>query len=111
MNALLLAAEEHTEEVVHTGEAVIGDFMWIVPLMPFIAFFVILAVKVWAFVDALLRPAEAYVAAGKLTKPGWLAITGEWSWDAVILGLAVGVWIGGFDLIFACQDVAADRAA
>lgn len=40
----------------------------------------------------------------------WLAVTGSWSWDAVILGLAVGVWIGGFDLIFACQDVAADRA-
>ncbi|MFI1256006.1 menaquinone biosynthesis prenyltransferase MqnP [Streptomyces netropsis] len=40
----------------------------------------------------------------------WLAITGEWSWDAVILGLAVGVWIGGFDLIFGSQDVLADRA-
>ncbi|MEV6317270.1 menaquinone biosynthesis prenyltransferase MqnP [Streptomyces sp. NPDC051776] len=40
----------------------------------------------------------------------WLAVTGTWSWDAVILGLAVGVWIGGFDLIFACQDVRADRA-
>ncbi|MEU6705093.1 menaquinone biosynthesis prenyltransferase MqnP [Streptomyces wuyuanensis] len=40
----------------------------------------------------------------------WLAVTGAWSWDAVILGLAVGVWIGGFDLIFACQDVQADRA-
>jgi 4-hydroxybenzoate polyprenyltransferase len=40
----------------------------------------------------------------------WIAVTGEWSWDAVILGLAVGVWIGGFDLIFACQDVQADRA-
>ncbi|MGW1979787.1 menaquinone biosynthesis prenyltransferase MqnP [Streptomyces sp. NPDC001889] len=40
----------------------------------------------------------------------WLAVTGEWSWDAVILGLAVGVWIGGFDLIFATQDVSADRA-
>ncbi|MDX2850679.1 menaquinone biosynthesis prenyltransferase MqnP [Actinacidiphila glaucinigra] len=40
----------------------------------------------------------------------WLAVSGSWSWDAVILGLAVGVWIGGFDLIFACQDVAADRA-
>ncbi|MEO3978554.1 menaquinone biosynthesis prenyltransferase MqnP [Streptomyces sp. CAU 1734] len=40
----------------------------------------------------------------------WLAVTGSWSWDAVILGVAVGVWIGGFDLIFACQDVAADRA-
>ncbi|HSA50232.1 MAG TPA: menaquinone biosynthesis prenyltransferase MqnP [Yinghuangia sp.] len=40
----------------------------------------------------------------------WLAVTGEWSWDAVVLGLAVGTWIGGFDLIFGCQDVAADRA-
>ena len=40
----------------------------------------------------------------------WLAVSGSWSWEAVILGLAVGVWIGGFDLIFACQDVAADRA-
>lgn len=40
----------------------------------------------------------------------WIAITGAWSWDAVILGLAVGIWIGGFDLIFACQDVQADRA-
>ncbi|MGC0419341.1 menaquinone biosynthesis prenyltransferase MqnP [Embleya sp. AB8] len=40
----------------------------------------------------------------------WLAITGEWSWQAVVLGLAVGTWIGGFDLIFGCQDVAADRA-
>ncbi|OII68179.1 MULTISPECIES: menaquinone biosynthesis prenyltransferase MqnP [unclassified Streptomyces] len=40
---------------------------------------------------------------------GWLAVTGEWSWDAVVLGLAVGVWIGGFDLIYACQDVDSDR--
>lgn len=39
----------------------------------------------------------------------WLAVTGAWSWEAVVLGLAVGVWIGGFDLIFACQDVQADR--
>jgi uncharacterized protein DUF2516 len=35
----------------------------------------VLALAVWAFVDALARPAAAFVAAGKLTKPGWLAIT------------------------------------
>jgi len=34
-----------------------------------------LALIAWAFVDALTRPANAYVAAGKLTKPAWLAIT------------------------------------
>jgi len=31
---------------------------------------------VWAFVDALIRPAAGFVAAGKLTKPGWAVITG-----------------------------------
>jgi Protein of unknown function (DUF2516) len=35
-----------------------------------------LALILWAFVDALVRPTAAYVAAGKLTKPAWLAITG-----------------------------------
>jgi len=34
-----------------------------------------LALVVWAFVDALIRPADGYVAAGKLTKPAWVAIT------------------------------------
>ncbi|MFI5621519.1 menaquinone biosynthesis prenyltransferase MqnP [Streptomyces sp. NPDC051567] len=57
------------------------------------------------FPHAILGLAQAMGPVG-----AWLAVTGEWSWDAVVLGLAVGVWIGGFDLIFACQDVAADRA-
>ncbi|MFE2377813.1 menaquinone biosynthesis prenyltransferase MqnP [Streptomyces sp. NPDC059398] len=57
------------------------------------------------FPHAILGLAQAIGPVG-----AWLAITGEWSWDAVILGLAVGIWIGGFDLIFGCQDVKADRA-
>ncbi|AWI30343.1 4-hydroxybenzoate octaprenyltransferase [Streptomyces sp. ICN441] len=57
------------------------------------------------FPHAILGLAQAMGPVG-----AWLAVTGAWSWDAVILGLAVGVWIGGFDLIFACQDVQADRA-
>lgn len=36
---------------------------------------VAVALAVWALVDALVRPAPAYVAAGKLTKPAWGAIT------------------------------------
>ncbi|WP_028812469.1 menaquinone biosynthesis prenyltransferase MqnP [Streptomyces flavidovirens] len=57
------------------------------------------------FPHAILGLAQAMGPVG-----AWLAITGEWSWDAVILGLAVGIWIGGFDLIFGSQDVQADRA-
>jgi 4-hydroxybenzoate polyprenyltransferase len=29
---------------------------------------------------------------------------------AIVLGAAVGLWIGGFDLIYACQDAEVDRA-
>ncbi|GAB3952550.1 menaquinone biosynthesis prenyltransferase MqnP [Streptomyces sparsus] len=57
------------------------------------------------FPHAILGLAQAMGPIG-----AWIAVTGAWSWDAVLLGLAVGVWIGGFDLIFGCQDVAADRA-
>ncbi|MEW2495067.1 menaquinone biosynthesis prenyltransferase MqnP [Streptomyces nodosus] len=56
------------------------------------------------FPQAILGLAQSMGPVG-----GWLAISGEWSWDAVILGLAVGIWIGGFDLIYACQDVETDR--
>jgi hypothetical protein len=34
-----------------------------------------LALIGWSFVDALVRPANAYMAAGKLNKPAWVAIT------------------------------------
>ncbi|QQC90747.1 menaquinone biosynthesis prenyltransferase MqnP [Streptomyces alfalfae] len=56
------------------------------------------------FPQAILGIAQAMGPVG-----AWIAVTGEWSGQAVILGLAVGVWIGGFDLIYACQDVETDR--
>ncbi len=39
----------------------------------------------------------------------WIAVTGHPSWAAVWLGIAVGTWIGGFDLIYSCQDADVDR--
>jgi hypothetical protein len=45
---------------------------WLITLLYWAA----LGLTVWAFVDALIRPAAGFVAAGKLTKPGWAAITG-----------------------------------
>ena len=41
-----------------------------------VAYLALLAVKIWAFIDALMRPAAAFVAAEKLTKPAWLLILG-----------------------------------
>ena len=66
-------------------------------------FFLALAVvafglEAWAFIDAITRPAHAYLAAGKLTKTKWLLILGV----AFVLGLysaAYGGAIGFLSLI------------
>jgi 4-hydroxybenzoate polyprenyltransferase len=40
---------------------------------------------------------------------GWAAVRGSLDPPAVLLWFAVTVWIAGFDLIYACQDVEVDR--
>jgi hypothetical protein len=57
-----------------------------------IAFYVLLAVKVFAFVDALTRPTQAYVAAGKLTKPAWLLILGLTVATALLWPSVIGIF-------------------
>jgi hypothetical protein len=52
------------------------DFLAFESLLMMVLFYALMAVKVWAFVDALMRPAPAYVAAEKLTKNAWLLILG-----------------------------------
>jgi 4-hydroxybenzoate polyprenyltransferase len=41
---------------------------------------------------------------------GWLAVSPTFTLPMVLLACAVAVWIAGFDMIYACQDVAFDRA-
>jgi 4-hydroxybenzoate polyprenyltransferase len=41
---------------------------------------------------------------------GWLAAGGGWGWEPWLLGLAIGLWVGGFDVLYACQDLDFDRA-
>ena len=41
---------------------------------------------------------------------GWIAITGYFNWAIILLGLAVGIWIAAFDVIYACQDINFDKA-
>lgn len=41
---------------------------------------------------------------------GWIAVRGEFDVPALVLWFALTVWIGGFDILYACQDIAFDRA-
>ncbi len=61
-----------------TALSVINLFFWVLLLAAF-------AVEAWAFFDVLRRPAAAFPAAGKQTKPIWL----------IILGVSFVIGIGG----------------
>jgi 4-hydroxybenzoate polyprenyltransferase len=41
----------------------------------------------------------------------WIAITGGLDWRMLILCGAVTLWVGGFDVLYACQDVEFDQRA
>jgi len=41
----------------------------------------------------------------------WLAVTGRAPWEAWLLGLAVALWVAGFDLFYSLFDLEHDRAA
>ncbi len=52
-------------------------------------------VEVWAFIDAMIRPASSYIAAGKQTKPLWLVITGV----AAVIGLGYAAYVRSLSVI------------
>jgi 4-hydroxybenzoate polyprenyltransferase len=41
----------------------------------------------------------------------WIAIRGSLDWHMLILCAAVTLWVGGFDVLYACQDIEFDKAA
>ena len=64
-----------------------------------------LAKRFTYYTQAFLGLAMAVAPVG-----GWLAAGGRGGWTPWLLGLAIGLWVAGFDILYACQDVAVDRA-
>ncbi len=42
---------------------------------------------------------------------GWIAVTGHFDWQPLILAFAVLFWVAGFDILYSLQDVDFDRSA
>src|SRR5262249_6575875 len=40
---------------------------------------------------------------------GWLAAGGTSGWEPWLLGFAIALWVAGFDVLYACQDLEVDR--
>lgn len=50
------------------------------------------------------------LAIGIAPSAAWIAVRGSLDWGAVALTGAVMLWVGGFDVIYACQDEQFDRS-
>jgi 4-hydroxybenzoate polyprenyltransferase len=75
------------------------------PLALAIVFWYSLAKRYTSYTQAFLGLAMAVAPVG-----GWLAAGGEfWRSEPWLLGAAIGLWVGGFDVLYACQDYAFDR--
>ncbi len=49
------------------------------------------------------------LALGIAPTAAWIAVKGSLDWRIVVLTLAVLLWVGGFDVLYACQDFEYDR--
>jgi len=74
------------------------------PLALAIVFWYSLAKRVTAYTQMFLGLAMAVAPVG-----GWIAAGGRGGAAPWLLGLAIGLWVGGFDILYACQDVDFDR--
>jgi uncharacterized membrane protein YeiB len=68
---------------------------------------VALVVEGWALVDAVRRPASAFVAASKQTKPLWLIILSV----ATVIGLGYSLAVGGIGAAIGILPIVAFVAA
>jgi 4-hydroxybenzoate polyprenyltransferase len=50
------------------------------------------------------------VACGGAPVGAWIAVKGEIGWPSIVLGAIVTLWVAGFDIIYATQDVDFDRS-
>jgi 4-hydroxybenzoate polyprenyltransferase len=74
------------------------------PVALAIVFWYSLAKRYTAYTQLFLGLAMAVAPVG-----GWIAAGGGTGVEPWVLGLAIGLWVGGFDILYACQDLEFDR--
>jgi 4-hydroxybenzoate polyprenyltransferase len=74
------------------------------PVALAIVFWYSLAKRYTTYTQLFLGLAMAVAPVG-----GWIAAGGRGGFEPWLLGLAIGLWVGGFDILYACQDLEFDR--
>ena len=73
---------------------------------------VALAIVFWySFAKRYTHYTQLWLGLGLAVAPvgGWLAVCGHFGWPAGWLALGTGLWVAGFDILYACEDIDFDR--
>ena len=85
---------------------VLGPLCFVLsPLALCIVFWYSLAKRFTTYTQLFLGLALGVAPVG-----GWLAAGGGWGWPPILLAVGTSMWVAGFDILYACEDVDFDRS-
>jgi 4-hydroxybenzoate polyprenyltransferase len=100
---------------------IVGTLLFVPNLLPLaLSGPVLLFLLAYSWTKRFTSLAHFWLGAALMLAPVsvWIALRGHWVWQhpsdlapAGLLGLAVMLWVSGFDIIYACQDVGFDTEA
>ncbi len=95
------------------GVGCLGFHMWYANTWPmFLSGPVLLCLCGYSFTKRFTKWSHFYLGSAIALSPAaaWLAVDpASLGLSALVLSLSVAFWIGGFDIIYACQDIEVDR--
>ena len=92
--------------------ALVGGAWWLNPLCLILSPLALGIVFFYSLTKRFTWASHGFLGLALGTAPvgAWLAVRGQFdSWVPIVLGTAVGLWVAGFDLIYALQDREFDR--
>jgi 4-hydroxybenzoate polyprenyltransferase len=116
-------ARRHLPAGLLSVQAVVA--FWVVCVVAFVASTFLFLPNVWpailsipiiawlcgySYAKRFTSLAHVWLGSALMLSPiaAWIALRGDLRWPPILLGLAVLFWVTGFDIIYACQDVAFD---
>ncbi len=89
----------------------VGVTFWINPVCFVLSPVALALIFFYSLTKRFTRFAQFFLGLALAVAPvgAWLAVTGTLAWPPLWLALAVLVWVAGFDMIYATQDVEIDR--
>ncbi|MDX1966849.1 MAG: UbiA-like polyprenyltransferase [Planctomycetaceae bacterium] len=92
---------------------VAGTLLFLPNTWPLILSFPVLAFLLgYSYAKRFTQWCHYWLSAALMLAPlaAWIAIRGTVEWPPVLLAVVVFFWVGGFDILYACQDAEFDRA-